>query len=97
MASPESDGVVTVVARRYAVAAPACPDWSQPVGRNAANQPTSNFGCSTALNLKAMIADPADLAGGRTPGPDDGAGAVRSVQAWRTGQTPVAADPTKDQ
>ncbi|MEQ8710770.1 MAG: CpaD family pilus assembly lipoprotein [Rhodospirillales bacterium] len=91
------DGLVTVVARRYVVSAPACPDWSMPVGRNSDNRPTSNFGCATALNLGGMIADPADLAGGRMLSPDDGAGAVRSVQVWRAGQVPVAADPTKDE
>lgn len=94
--TPEGDGIVTVVARRYMVNAPACPDWSMSTGRNEDNRPTSNFGCATALNLGAMIADPADLAGGRVLSPDDGAGAVRSVQVWRTGKVPVAADPTKD-
>lgn len=94
---PGRDGVVTVVARRYVVNAPACPDWSMPTGRNPDNRPTSNFGCATALNLGAMIADPADLAGGRVLPPEDGAGAVRSVQVWRAGQVPVAADPTKDE
>lgn len=87
---------VTVIARRYTVTAPACPDWSRPLARNDANLPTSNFGCSTAINLGAMVADPADLAGGRDPGPDDGAGAVRSVQLWRAGKVAEPADPTAE-
>jgi pilus assembly protein CpaD len=97
-AGPEGpDGAVTVVARRYTVTAPDCPDWSAPVAGNSQNRPTSNFGCATALNLKAMIADPADLAGGRDPGPDDGIASVRSVQLWREGKVSAPADPTKDE
>lgn len=91
------EGAVTLVARRYIVTAPDCPDWSAPKAANDQNRPSSNFGCATALNLGAMVADPADLAGGREAGPDDGIAAARSIQLWRAGKVAAPVDPTKDE
>jgi pilus assembly protein CpaD len=68
---------------------PNCPDWSDKDLPMSEGQ-SSNYGCATALNLAAMIADPNDLIRGRT---DEKTGAdpaltSRAIKAWRdTGQT----------
>lgn len=63
---------------------PGCPDWSDaklPMSEGQA----SNYGCATAVNLAAMIADPRDLVRGQTD-PMTGADpavAQRALKAWR--------------
>jgi pilus assembly protein CpaD len=54
---------------RTLVTLPACPNWSKPSGSDFANQPSSNFGCTTETNLGMMVANPTDLAGGLPAGP----------------------------
>ena len=62
---------------------PGCPDWRDTDLTTSEGQ-ASNYGCATALNLAAMIADPADLIHGKT---GNGAGsadvAVRAIKAQR--------------
>ena len=78
---------VAVVVQRYSVTLPACPDWSDRPGRGWNNTVSRNWGCATAVNLGLMVVDPADLAGGRTPGPMDGEAAVLAIQRYRAGET----------
>lgn len=60
-----------------------CPDWSDQDGPIHEAQ-SRNYGCATALNLAAMIADPADLVRGKA-GDNRGSGeiAVRAVKSAR--------------
>jgi pilus assembly protein CpaD len=63
---------------------PNCPDWSDSNLPMSEGQ-SSNYGCATAVNLAAMIADPNDLIRGRTDAPAgaDATKATRAIKAWR--------------
>ncbi|WP_174273210.1 CpaD family pilus assembly lipoprotein [Sphingomonas bacterium] len=61
---------------------PGCPDWSD-ADIPAHEGQSSNYGCATALNLAAMIADPADLLHGKSSTGSNVDVAVRAVRAWR--------------
>jgi pilus assembly protein CpaD len=63
---------------RYAVILPPCPNWSQPRANDFTNAPPSNFGCATAVNL-GLMANPADLVGGRQLAPAEGQVAAAAV------------------
>lgn len=72
-----------VVVTRYVVKPPKCPDWRKQATPDFDNTQSSNFGCATATNLGAMIADPRDLVeGSEYSGPDAerAADAVRRYQ-----------------
>ncbi|MBL6946975.1 MAG: hypothetical protein ISR47_10075 [Rhodospirillales bacterium] len=84
--APAAD-TLSVVVRRYVVTLPGCPDWSGRPGRTDNNVVTRNWGCATATNLGLMVANPADLAYGRKPGPMDGEAAVLAIQRYRAGET----------
>lgn len=49
-----------------------CPDWSKTPGYDSKNQPHSNLGCATSVNIQTMVANPRDLEVGRDPGPSSG-------------------------
>ncbi len=84
-----------VAVNRYVVTTPRCPDFSKPTESNYTNTTHSNFGCASAHNLGVMVADPADLARGRSEGAQDGTQAVLGVQRYRTGKvTPLIKDDT---
>lgn len=80
-------GELHVVVERHLVIPPACPDWSKPAGEDFTNYAGSNFGCATAVNLGLMVADPADLLGGRSLGPADGDVAAQSIERYRLDKT----------
>lgn len=62
---------------------PGCPDWSDYQLQTTEGQ-ASNYGCATALNLAAMIADPQDLLHGRnSTGVGSGETASKAVKAFR--------------
>ncbi|MEO1019930.1 MAG: CpaD family pilus assembly lipoprotein [Pseudomonadota bacterium] len=73
-----------VTVQVFAAVGPPCPNWSRSVAFDPQNLPSSNLGCANATNLAAMIADPRDLAEGRTPGPTDGAQAIGAIERYRT-------------
>lgn len=66
---PNSPDSVRVVLTRTSAAVPGCPDYSHPSGMTADASTSSNFGCATASNLAAMVADPADLVRGAPGSP----------------------------
>lgn len=82
-----SADAVRLIVHRYQVALPGCPDWTDRGGVTHSNQPSSNWGCATAVNLGLMIADPGDLVRGRDSGPGDGAAQVLGIQRYRKGET----------
>jgi pilus assembly protein CpaD len=50
-----------------------CGDWSDDLAFTLDNSTPKNFGCSVQQNIAAEVADPRDLLGPRTMGPDDAA------------------------
>jgi pilus assembly protein CpaD len=61
---------------------PHCPDWRPaPMGEQEGQSP--NYGCAFALNLAAMIADPADLIRGRSEATSSAETAVRALKSFR--------------
>jgi pilus assembly protein CpaD len=83
---PRADTVAVIVSR-YVVTLPGCPDWSERPGRTFNNTVSRNLGCASASNLGLMVANPADLEGGRRPGPMVGAFGVLAIQRYRKGET----------
>lgn len=80
-------GTVAVVVRRYVVRLPACPDWTASVWDNYDNQPHSNWGCATAVNLGLMVANPRDLIEGRAAPVADGELQALAIERYRRGET----------
>jgi len=77
------EGAARVVITRHVVNPPRCPDWRKPAYPDYKNTASSNFGCATATNLGAMVANPRDLVEGQEfKGPDaeKAADAVRRYQ-----------------
>jgi pilus assembly protein CpaD len=71
----------------HAVAtAPTCPDWSKPEPDEPNNTTSSNYGCATAANLAAMIANPADLVKPKENGRADGAVLAQGAELYRSGK-----------
>ncbi len=89
--SPEVDGMETdrvrILVDRYLVTLPGCPDWTKSARGSFDNQVHSNFGCATAMNFGAMLAEPHDLIEGRSGHTADGAYLIRSIQRYETDQT----------
>jgi pilus assembly protein CpaD len=77
---------VRILVSRYVVTPPNCPNWSKRADDDFGNTSSSNLGCATATNLGLMVADPADLMGGRPLGPAEGEVAAFSVERYRAGR-----------
>lgn len=52
-----------------------------------ANASPATPGCNIAANLRAMVADPADLTRGLPLGPADGRRETRAIEAYQQGKT----------
>jgi pilus assembly protein CpaD len=78
----------TVMVERTLVTLPPCPNWSGPTPEHFDNQPSSNFGCATAVNRGMMVASPTDLAGGQPLGPADAAPAVIATDLYLANKVP---------
>jgi pilus assembly protein CpaD len=61
---PPAGGVRVVVSRSVA-SVPSCPSWRDKAEANFVGGLSDNYGCATASNLAAMVADPRDLVEGR--------------------------------
>lgn len=81
---PPNQAVITI--GQYAVNLPSCPNWSKSPATDFTNEPSSDFGCADAVNLGMTVANPADLAGGRTLGPAAGRPEVAAVTRYLTDQ-----------
>lgn len=71
---------------RYRAVAPACPDGWTDLRAAPAGDAWPRFGCATARNIAAMVADPADLAGARDFDDPDAARRQTVLDRWRQGQ-----------
>lgn len=96
MAGNEGPNALTIVVGRYIVIPPNCPNWSKPSAGDPNNRTSSNWGCATATNLGAMIADPGELVTGKTLGPGDATVSAGSVQRYREDSIKeLPTDPTR--
>jgi pilus assembly protein CpaD len=77
---PPNYAIVEVT--RTLVTLPPCPNWSKPSASDFGNQPSSNHGCATEVNLGMMVANPADLASGIRLGPAAGQPAAAAVNRY---------------
>ncbi len=96
---PDGTDNVRVVITRTSASVSGCPDYRHPSGMTADASTSSNFGCATAANLAAMIADPADLVRGAPGAPTadpqtmtKAIGAYRAAAPSGAGGTTVKAD-----
>ena len=80
-------GELHLVIHQYVATAPGCPNWTKPPGNDFDNTMHSDFGCATASNLAAMVADPHDLLAGRSMGPPSGEPALAAMQRYLAGKT----------
>jgi pilus assembly protein CpaD len=71
------------VAVRYVAVVAPCPVLDITGGAFGANNTRPGFGCSTAADLAAQTADPADLLGNAASPPSDPERAVLPVARWR--------------
>jgi pilus assembly protein CpaD len=86
------DGELRLVVEHATTAVPNCPNWTKPPGNDFENTLHSDFGCASALDLAAMVADPRDLAEGRPLAPVVGDAAIWPINRYRNGLT-VATGP----
>ncbi len=70
-----------------------CPNWSKRPGNDFANTVHSDFGCATATDLAAMVADPRDLVEGRPLPSVVGDAAIFAIHRYRTG-APASSEAT---
>jgi pilus assembly protein CpaD len=73
-----------VMADRYVVTPPACPNWSDSPETPHDNTPNSNYGCATLSNLAEMVDNPRDLEMGRPLGPMNADPGLNAVERYRT-------------
>jgi len=80
-------GSVRIIASRSTASVPGCPNWATSDNGVAPPQNTStNYGCATAGNLAAMIANPSDLILGQDgSGNGTGTTASRAIRVYREG------------
>jgi pilus biogenesis lipoprotein CpaD len=85
-AGPRGTEAVTIAAERGVAVVPDCPGWFDHVSAPSDNKVNPNFGCSDTSNFAAMIADPKDLAKGRSTPFSDGERAANAVSDYRAGK-----------
>lgn len=79
----------SLLLERTVAVVPGCGNWSAQTSRQGDQEPPPGFGCSTNANLARMVANPADLTHGRTPGPADAETYTDVIQAVREGRFEV--------
>jgi len=75
-----TEGTVEILVTRVVVIEPECVGPQPEPGY----RPEQRWSCTTTANLGRIIADPADLARGRTLGPADAENSSLSIQRYRT-------------
>lgn len=82
-----SPDAVMVTGYVMAVVQPTCPGYNTPIRLDLEHRPVITPGCSNAVNLGLMIANPADLQGGQALAPADGMAMAPAIQRYRAGET----------
>ncbi len=81
-----SDGELRLQIEHAVATAPDCPNWTKPPGDDFDNTLHSDFGCATAMNLAAMVANPRDLLAGHAMGGVVGDAALVAMHTYRKGK-----------
>ncbi len=63
-----------------------CPPWVKFPADHYSNADSPYLGCTSAVNLRAMVANPADLERGRPLGPANGERAALGVENYELGK-----------
>jgi pilus biogenesis lipoprotein CpaD len=79
-------GTVSILAKSVTIVPPTCPGTNAPVHYNTENQPVIMMGCTSDITLDMMVANPADLAGGRPLPPGNGEAMALGVQKYNEGK-----------
>jgi pilus assembly protein CpaD len=79
------EGELHLVVEHATATVPRCPNWTKPPGDDFGNTMHSDFGCATAVDLAAVVADPRDLIEGRPLAPVVGDAAIWPMNRYRTG------------
>lgn len=95
-ASGRLDAPVIFSFTRYRAVAPDCPEGWDDMRNDPMGQSDERFGCATAANLAAMIADPRDLTTPRTFADPDAARRKTVLDRYRAGQ-PTGSQRTADE
>ena len=87
------DAIARIVLGRHVAVQPECTGWLSPEQRFAAfrnpdNRTDANFGCSTAKNFAATVADPGDLIRGRTLTSGDSTTQALAMDRYRKLESP---------
>lgn len=82
-ATAGGDGVRLVVLRSKATLSE-CPDWSRESNAEFDASTMSNYGCATASNLAAMVADANDLVSGKPHVGTDAETTVTAIKSYRS-------------
>ncbi len=69
-----------------------CPPWVKFPTDHHSNADSLYLGCANTANLRAMVADPADLEHGRPLGPADGNRETRAVETYQQGKVKAFGD-----
>jgi pilus biogenesis lipoprotein CpaD len=86
-------GTVSILAKAVTVVPPPCPGYNAPITLDTQYQPVVPSGCSNEANLDLMVANPADLAGGRPLPPANGEASALASQRYNEGKVPVLSPP----
>lgn len=77
-------GSMRVIVSRSVASVPGCPSWADRSGADFVGGLSDNYGCASASNLAAMIADPRDLVDGREAALDPTNGVSgRAIKAYQ--------------
>lgn len=79
-------GSVMVTANVLAVVQPQCPGYNTPIQLDNEHRPIIEPGCTQAINLGLMLANPADLQNGQALSPADGEATGPAIQRYRANQ-----------
>lgn len=79
--------IITVETMSYVAKAPKCHGWNYSMDRFLPPEGEVDFGCASASNLAAMVANPQDLVNGQPLGKGDAQRNDLAVQNYRTDKT----------
>jgi len=82
-AGTPAPGSLRVIVTRAVARVVGCPDWSRGDAGEYGSASQSNYGCATATNLAAMIANPADLIEGRDADHSDATLSIKAIKTYR--------------
>lgn len=68
-----------------------CPNWHDTGTFNQNDYLASHLGCSSVLNLSAMVADPSDLVKGKSSKLHDSETSIPAIQRYYSGEAPISA------